>query len=67
MLAQQGLQLGHADVGQKHAQPSNEDAAKTAKGFAGDDEGDAIVLAGTQRESNVIVGRVGRGVLDLYA
>ncbi|WP_397596485.1 flagellar hook-length control protein FliK [Silanimonas sp.] len=67
MLAQQGLQLGHADVGQKHAQSSNEDAAKTAKGFAGDDEGDAIVLAGTQRESNVIVGRVGRGVLDLYA
>ncbi|WP_397607532.1 flagellar hook-length control protein FliK [Silanimonas sp.] len=67
MLAQQGLQLGQADVGQKHAQSSNEDAPKSANGFAGDDEGDAIVLAGTQRESNVIVGRVGRGVLDLYA
>jgi flagellar hook-length control protein FliK len=67
MLAQQGLQLGQADVGQKHAQSSNDDASKTAKGFAGDDEGDAIVLAGTQRESNLIVGRVGRGVLDLYA
>jgi flagellar hook-length control protein FliK len=67
MLAQQGLQLGQADVGQKHAQSSNDDSSKSAKGFAGDDEGDAIVLAGTQRESNVIVGRVGRGVLDLYA
>jgi flagellar hook-length control protein FliK len=67
MLAQQGLQLGQADVGHKHAQSSNDDASKTVKGFAGDDEGDAIVLAGTQRESNVIVGRVGRGVLDLYA
>ena len=67
MLAQQGLQLGHADVGQKHAQSSNDDSAKTAKGFAGDDEGEAIVLAATQRESNVIVGRVGRGMLDLYA
>jgi flagellar hook-length control protein FliK len=67
MLAQQGLQLGHADVGQKHAQSSNEDAAKTAKGFAGEDEGDAIVLAATQRDSNLIVGRIGRGVLDLYA
>lgn len=67
MLAQQGLQLGQADVGQKHAQSSNEDAAKSARGFMGDDEDDAIVLAGTQRESNVIVGRLGRGVLDLYA
>lgn len=67
MLAQQGLQLGQADVGQKHAHSSNEDAAKTAKGFAGDDEGDAIVLAATQRQSNVIAGRVGRGMLDLYA
>jgi flagellar hook-length control protein FliK len=67
MLAQQGLQLGHADVGQKHAQSSNEDAAKSAKGFAGDDEGDGIVLAGPAREANVLIGRSGRGVLDLYA
>jgi flagellar hook-length control protein FliK len=67
MLAQQGLQLGHADVGQKHAQSSNEDASKTAKGFAGDDEGDGIVLAAPAREANVLVGRSGRGMLDLYA
>jgi len=67
MLAQQGLQLGHADVGQKHAQSSNEDAAKTAKGFAGDDEGDAIVLAAPRREATLVIGRTGRGVLDLYA
>jgi flagellar hook-length control protein FliK len=67
MLAQQGLQLGQADVGHKHAQSSNDDAAKTAKGFAGDDEGDAIVLAVPVREGNVLVGRGGRGVLDLYA
>ena len=67
MLAQQGLQLGQADVGQKHAQSSNEDAAKTAKGFAGDDEGDAIVLAAPAREAHVLIGRGGRGVLDLYA
>ena len=67
MLAQQGLQLGQADVGQKHAQSSNDDSAKTAKGFAGDDEGDAIVLATPAREAHVLIGRGGRGVLDLYA
>lgn len=67
MLAQQGLQLGHADVGQKHAQSSNDDSAKTAKGFAGDDEGDAIVLAAPARGLDVIAGRSGRGILDLYA
>lgn len=67
MLAQQGLQLGQADVGQKHAQSSNDDAAKTAKGFAGDDEGEAIVLATPTREAHVLIGRGGRGVLDLYA
>lgn len=67
MLAQQGLQLGHADVGQKHAQSSNEDAARTAKGFVGDDEGDAIVLAAPARGLDVIAGRSGRGILDLYA
>jgi flagellar hook-length control protein FliK len=67
MLAQQGLQLGHADVGQKHAQSSNDDASKSAKGFAGDDEGDGIVLAAPTRGLDVIAGRSGRGILDLYA
>jgi flagellar hook-length control protein FliK len=67
MLAQQGLQLGHADVGQKHAHSSNDDSAKTAKGFAGDEEGDAIVLAAPTRGLDVIAGRSGLGILDLYA
>lgn len=67
MLAQQGLQLGHADVGHKHAQSSNDDASKSAKGFAGDDEADGIVLAAPARDANVLVGRSGRGMLDLYA
>lgn len=68
MLAQQGLQLGQADVGQKHAQSSNDEASKTAKGFAGDDEGEGIaVLAPQPRESTLVIGRTGRGVLDLYA
>ena len=68
MLAQQGLQLGQADVGQKHAQSSNDEASKTAKGFAGDDEGEGIVVLAPQpRESTLVIGRGGRGVLDLYA
>ncbi|GAB3738260.1 hypothetical protein GCM10028794_20870 [Silanimonas algicola] len=67
MLAQQGLQLGQADVGQKHAQSSNDEASKTTKGHAGEDEGDAIVLAAPAREANVLIGHGGRGVLDLYA
>lgn len=67
MLAQQGLQLGQADVGHKHAQSSNEQAAKSANAFAGDDEGDAIVLAPQPRETTLVIGRGGRGVLDLYA
>ena len=67
MLAQQGLQLGHADVGQKHAQSSNDDAARTAKGFVGEDDGEGIVLAAPAREAMLVIGRSGRGVLDLYA
>ena len=67
MLVQQGLHLGHADFGQKHAQSENDDAAESAKGFAGDDEGDAVVLATPARGANVLVGRSGRGVFDLYA
>ena len=67
MLAQQGLQLGQADVGQKHAQSANDEAAGAANGFAGEDEGDGIVLATSTREVNVIVAQRGRGVLDLYA
>jgi len=67
MLAQQGLQLGQADVGQKHAQSSNDEASKTARGFAGDDEGEGIVLAPQPREATLVIGRGGRGVLDLYA
>jgi flagellar hook-length control protein FliK len=67
MLAQQGLQLGQADVGHKHAQSSNDDASKSAKGFAGDDEGDGIVSAVPVREAHVLIGRGGRGVVDLYA
>lgn len=67
MLAQQGLQLGQADVGQKHAQSSNDEASKTARGLAADDEGEGVVVAPQPRESTLVIGRGGRGVLDLYA
>jgi flagellar hook-length control protein FliK len=67
MLAQQGLQLGHADVGQQHAKSSNDEARKTAKGLDADESGDPSAVAAPVREATVSVGRVGQGVLDLYA
>jgi flagellar hook-length control protein FliK len=69
MLAQQGLQLGHADVGQKHAQSANDDAHHAANGERGADESEsgAITLAPAAREASLVIGRSGRGVLDLYA
>lgn len=67
MLAQQGLQLGHADVGQKHAQTANDQARRDTNGAMGEDGGDAIAAAPAIREATLVIGRGGRGVLDLYA
>jgi flagellar hook-length control protein FliK len=67
MLAQQGLQLGHADVGHKHAQSSNDDARTTANGVFDDGADDAVGEASTVRGTSLVIGRGGRGVLDLYA
>ena len=63
MLGQQGLQLGQADVGQRHAQPqgSNSQAATLAGGSERSDSGND---AGWTRGPSV---RASRGLLDEYA
>lgn len=67
MLAQQGLQLGDANVGQHHAGHAQEGAAKGERGF-GDDEGGIVSGAAPRvNEAAQVIGRGTRGVLDLYA
>ena len=69
MLAQQGLQLGHADVGQRQASQQRYDEAKPSAGGAPDE--DSITTASAPRApvatSALIIGAAGRGMLDLYA
>lgn len=67
MLAQQGLQLGHADVGHRHAGASRDGEANGAR--RGGDDGDAapVALTPSARQATLVIGRGGRGVLDLYA
>jgi len=67
MLAQQGLQLGQADVGQRQAQSSNDESRKSASGVIDDEAADAVVRVPERREATLVIGRGGRGVLDLYA
>ncbi len=68
MLQQQGLQLGHADVGQRHAQGSNASGDGPSERSAGTSSrtDDMANVAGVSGE---IVVRVptSRGLLDLYA
>lgn len=67
MLAQQGLQLGHADVGHRQASSSNDDRRPGATGLIDDDATDVAVRTPEQRESTRVIGLGGRGLLDLYA
>ena len=67
MLAQQGLQLGQADVGQKHAQSSNDDARRSAGGVMNDEGTDAVARAPEPQVVTRRLDRGGRGMLDLYA
>ena len=64
MLAQQGLQLGHADVGHRQAPSSNDAQGGRRSGNGDDGEIDAVALAPSSRAA---VRVIGRGMLDLYA
>lgn len=68
MLQQQGLQLGHADVGQRHAQGSNASGDGRSE-RSGSASGRSEELAAVPGVSGEIVVRVptSRGLLDLYA
>jgi flagellar hook-length control protein FliK len=66
MLAQQGLQLGDANVGQRHAGQASNGDAKGERGF-GDDEGGIVIGSPRASEATLVMGRGARGVLDLYA
>lgn len=67
MLAQQGLQLGHADVGHRQASSSNEDRRQAGTGVIDDDASDVAGRMPEPRESTRMIGNGGRGLLDLYA
>jgi flagellar hook-length control protein FliK len=67
MLAQQGLQLGHADVGQRQSGASGGSDGERRQ--ASEDEGDGGtrgVASATLPAPRVVIGS-GRGMLDLYA
>ena len=66
MLAQQGLQLGHADVGHRQAHTPHDGHSDSGRGF-GEDEVDGAIRIPAVRETTLVLGRGGRGVLDLYA
>ncbi len=68
MLAQQGLQLGDANVGQHHAgRHAQEGAAKGERGLSDDEGGIVSGAAPRVSEAALVSGRGTRGVLDLYA
>lgn len=67
MLAQQGLQLGDANVGQRQAGQAQDGEAKNERGFGEDEEGGIVINAPRANEASLVIGRGGRGVLDLYA
>jgi len=66
MLAQQGLQLGHADVGQRQSSGASDHPSRERRRIAeGEDEGLTAAAAAVDAR-RVIVGS-GSGMLDLYA
>ena len=67
MLAQQGLHLGHADVGHRQASSSNDGRREGATGVIDDEANDVTLPRSERRESTPVIGRGGRGLLDLYA
>jgi len=68
MLAQQGLQLGHADVGQRQAQGSGGSGdGRSEKNGAAGARGDELAEVGGTSGETFVRTPVSRGLLDLYA
>lgn len=68
MLAQQGLQLGHADVGQRQAQGSGGSGdGRSEKNGAAGARGDELAEVGGASGETFVRAPVSRGLLDLYA
>jgi len=68
MLAQQGLQLGHADVGQRQDAPARDGEARHSGESSGGEPalGDAALMVPTT-VPKLLLGSGARGLLDLYA